>query len=119
MVEVEAGTALCVIDGYRYSESEMGFDPGDILVLISDGITEAQNTAQELYGRQRVLDRLGAMDEEERRAAAICRRLYEDVKRFSEGAGQSDDITVMAVGYRMNQMTDDKEQSTRKEIKEI
>lgn len=106
MVEVEAGPPLCVIDGFRYSESELRFDPGDLLVLISDGITEAQNTAQELYGRQRILDRIGVLREAERGAEEICRRLYDDVKRFSEGAGQSDDITVMAVGLRNGQRTD-------------
>lgn len=103
MIGVEAGPPLCVVDGYRYSTTEMVLGPGDLLVLISDGITEAQNREQKFYGRQRILDRISSLEAENQRAEEICRKLYADVKAFSEDAGQSDDITVMAVGLRKGQ----------------
>ncbi|MCF8077855.1 MAG: CHASE2 domain-containing protein [Desulfobacterales bacterium] len=106
MIDVEAGPPLCVIDGYRYSENQMVLTPGDLLVLISDGITEAQNSEQKFYGRHRVLDQIAALGSGKQTAEEACRKLYADVKAFSADAGQSDDITVMAVGLRQGQRPD-------------
>ncbi len=106
MVDVKAGPPLCVIDDYEYREHRMALQPGERLVLISDGITEAQNLHQELYGRRRVAERIGALDEKQRDAENLCRTLYDDVKQFSSGAGQFDDITVMAVGLRKSRTSE-------------
>lgn len=67
--------------------------------MITDGVTEAHNPEQHLYGMERLLtycatitDVLGADG-----AEAICRGLYADVKRFVQTADPSDDITIMAI----------------------
>jgi serine phosphatase RsbU (regulator of sigma subunit) len=106
MVDVKAGPPLCVIDDFEYREHRMVLRHGERLVLISDGITEAQNLHQALYGRRRIVERIGALDEKQRDAENLCRTLYDDVKQFSSGAGQFDDITIMAVGLRKEQRPD-------------
>jgi phosphoserine phosphatase RsbU/P len=71
--------------------------PGDTLVLFSDGVSEALNTADEFYGEDRLLAALAASQGGS--AAAIVKDVMNDVRRFAAGAKQSDDITVLAVRY--------------------
>jgi len=99
-MEIEAGPPLCVIDDYRYPVARTTLQPGDLLVLLSDGVTEAQDPAENLYGRERILTYMKGLKPVKNRAERVCRGLYEDVKRFSADAVQSDDITIMAVRFR-------------------
>jgi serine phosphatase RsbU (regulator of sigma subunit) len=97
--EIEAGPPLCVLDDFPYPAAHMTLQPGDLLVLISDGVTEAQDPAENLYGRNRILAYLDTVDLQAGSAESLCRGLYEDVKQFSAGADQSDDITIMAIRF--------------------
>ncbi len=99
-VTFDAGPPLCVLEDFPYRAFKIVLEPGDMLVMISDGITEAHNEAQELYGRQRIADFLARVPQPGSGAEEICRGIFSDVRRFAGGAGQSDDITVMAVGFR-------------------
>ena len=72
-------------------------EPGDTLVLFSDGVSEAMNNDDDFYGEDRLLAALAACD-----GAApkdIVTRVLTDVRAFAAGAKQSDDITVVAVRY--------------------
>jgi len=69
--------------------------PGDILVLLSDGIYEYCNAANEEFGQQRVRDILAA--HHARPAAEISAILLEAVREFANGAPQEDDMTVVLV----------------------
>ncbi len=72
--------------------------PGDALFLYSDGITEAFNTAGELYGSNRLED---VLDRERGRGAAeIVSDILADTNRFAAGAEQADDITCLALRYQ-------------------
>ena len=53
---VEGGPPLCVLEGYEYHTTRMTLQSNDMLVLISDGITEAQDPHQNLYGRERIMN---------------------------------------------------------------
>ncbi|MBN1625230.1 MAG: CHASE2 domain-containing protein, partial [Deltaproteobacteria bacterium] len=96
---LEGGPPLCVLEDYEYQTTGLKLQSGDILVLISDGITEAQNAGKELYGGKRIIDYLKSLDKEKHYARMVCRGLYEDVKRFTGDAGQSDDISIMALKF--------------------
>ena len=96
---LEGGPPLCVLEEYEYQITRMTLQSGDILVLISDGITEAQNPEKELYGSMRILNYLNSLDRENPYAETVCRGLYEDVKQFTREASQSDDITIMALRF--------------------
>jgi serine phosphatase RsbU (regulator of sigma subunit) len=92
------GPPLCLDAGFTYPTQRWRLDDGDILVLITDGITEAENSAQAQYGLARTLQCLAK--EPSGSAAAVCHKLHADVKNFTAGAPPSDDLTLLAVGYR-------------------
>ncbi len=77
--------------GYRCESAMM--EPGDLLCLYSDGITEAAAPNDEEFG----LERLGALLREEREAplAKIVQRIDRDVREFSAGQPQGDDQTLV------------------------
>ena len=81
----------------------MQLHPGDMLVMISDGVTEAQDAAQHFYGLRRALAWLTVMQSNTTKwqsVETVCQGLYTDVQRFANGAVQADDITIMAIGFK-------------------
>jgi phosphoserine phosphatase RsbU/P len=68
---------------------------GDALVAYTDGITEALDPGNRLFGADRLLATLHAGAD----AGMLCEALVADVHRFAAGAPQSDDITVMALRW--------------------
>jgi sigma-B regulation protein RsbU (phosphoserine phosphatase) len=91
------GTLLGVLDAPQFPEHRVRLGAGDTLLLYTDGVTEAANSADLLYGDARVADflaRAGADSSEQ-----LVRALIGDVARHSEGIAQSDDITLLAMRY--------------------
>jgi len=98
-ISLEGGPPLCVMENYEYQIAHMQLQSGDMLVLISDGITEAQNLEEALYGIIKILNYLDTVDKESHFAEAVCRGLYKDVKQYTKEASQSDDITIMTLKF--------------------
>jgi sigma-B regulation protein RsbU (phosphoserine phosphatase) len=71
--------------------------PGETFVLFSDGVSEAMNLDDDLYGEERLMAVLAASQGAS--VAGIVTRVLEDVSAFRGDAKQSDDITVLAVQY--------------------
>jgi phosphoserine phosphatase RsbU/P len=67
--------------------------PGDILIILTDGILEAQSPKRELFGWQRTLDTIYQNRTES--ASDIIQSLYDAVCRFGPGQRQHDDVTVL------------------------
>jgi len=76
----------------------LGLQPEDVLVVYSDGVTEAQNPDSQFYGNERLLELVGR--QAERDATTLVNNLNADVKAHAAGAAQSDDITVLALHMR-------------------
>jgi adenylate cyclase len=93
------GPPLCVKEDFPYTFDRLQLRPEDVLVMITDGVTEAQDSAQNFYGLPRVLKYLTTMRERQRHAADACHGIYEDVQRFSQGLPPSDDITIVAIRF--------------------
>jgi serine phosphatase RsbU (regulator of sigma subunit) len=68
-----------------------------MLIMITDGITEAQDEGQNFYGRPRVLAYFSAQEQRQLSAVAACAGLYADVKSFTHSTAPADDITIMAI----------------------
>ncbi|MDP3428688.1 MAG: PP2C family protein-serine/threonine phosphatase, partial [Humidesulfovibrio sp.] len=83
--------------GVEFATDTLTLNPGDALVLYTDGVTEAMNPAQELYGEERLAQRLAEMGGLSVRET--CQVLAEDVHAFADGAEQSDDITMLVLRY--------------------
>jgi serine phosphatase RsbU (regulator of sigma subunit) len=67
--------------------------PGDVLAVVSDGITETLNTAGELFGTDRLADAVSAASH--LAAADIVERVMTEIDRFSGGAPAEDDRTLL------------------------
>ncbi|MBD3347877.1 MAG: SpoIIE family protein phosphatase [Candidatus Eisenbacteria bacterium] len=89
------GVVIGIMAGSGYEEGETVLHPGDGLVLYTDGITEAMNPDGDMFGEDR-LERVLALHRDAS-AREIEERVYDDVKRFTSGAAQADDLTMVVV----------------------
>ena len=90
------GPPLCVIRDYVYSASALDLQPGGWLCAVTDGVTEAMNEKNELYGSARLMAMLAALPAAT--PEAIVSAVRDDVRRFAGAAEQSDDLTLVCVG---------------------
>jgi sigma-B regulation protein RsbU (phosphoserine phosphatase) len=92
------GIALGVIDDTRAKTSTLPLRHGDLILLYTDGVTEAFNEREEYYGEER----MNAMITKNRfrPAREIGEALLEDIRLFAGPAPQSDDITFIIVKVR-------------------
>ena len=89
------GIAMGVIPDAEYTAQEKPLVPGDIVVLYTDGITEAMNAREEMFGETRLYDVIRQSDG--LRADEILAKILHAVKEFTVDYPQSDDITLMVV----------------------
>ena len=68
------------------------------MVIYSDGVTEAQNAAGEFFGKKRLCGIVAKLSAES--CSAIHDAIQDAVAGFTEGAMQSDDITVVVLEFR-------------------
>ena len=96
---------LAGMDGVRYKEQTVQLQKGDILYLYTDGVTEAMNTAEELYGEDRLQSLLSFGENYPEPSAdngivePVCSMVSEDLAKYTAGAEQSDDITMLCIRY--------------------
>ena len=87
------GTVLGAFDGVPFEEGQATLDEGDLLIIYSDGITEAQNATGEEYGEQRLADLAAA-----RRAETvenIRQDIFNEIDRWTGQADRGDDQTLV------------------------
>jgi phosphoserine phosphatase RsbU/P len=87
------GPVLGVLSIAPYGEQHTKLGPGDLLVVYSDGVTEAANTAEEEYGEERLIEVLKSRRTEA--PDAIVAAVMESLNHFTSGAPQADDITLV------------------------
>jgi phosphoserine phosphatase RsbU/P len=92
-----SGMPVGLFSGATYSDEHTRLDPGDVLVVYSDGVTEALNPASEEYGDARLADVTSAhlsapLDQ-------FLQTIITSVQTFANGASQSDDVTVLVLRY--------------------
>ena len=80
-----------------YHSKELTLEKGGALFLYTDGVTEAVDINDELYGDDRLRRVLGTQDPLS--AREICETVREDIRSYSSGATQTDDITMLAVVF--------------------
>lgn len=89
------GIALGAIGGAKYDERRVDLSSGDVLVLYTDGVNEAENSSREQYG----IERFCSMVRESCHLGAqgIMDKILGDISQFCEGQAQFDDITMVVV----------------------
>jgi serine phosphatase RsbU (regulator of sigma subunit) len=94
----EGGPVLGLLSIATYTFASVPLKPGDLIVVCSDGVTEARNQAGDEFGRDRLVEALHGRHGQKPDVA--LEHLLGAVKQFSQGAAQADDITLMILRYR-------------------
>jgi sigma-B regulation protein RsbU (phosphoserine phosphatase) len=96
-LEPKAGFVLGPIPDSVYETERLVMQPGDILLLYTDGVTEAKNPRAELFGERRLLQAVGNAPCS--RLADLLHSLRAEVSSHAGEAEQSDDVTMLAIRY--------------------
>jgi len=94
----EGGPVLGLLPGATYAFDRVKLEPGDLVVICSDGVTEARNAAGEEFGRERLIEAMAGCHGTKPDSA--LERLFGAVRKFSQGTPQGDDITGLVLRYR-------------------
>ncbi|HUL16335.1 MAG TPA: SpoIIE family protein phosphatase [Terriglobales bacterium] len=86
----------------EYTAACVKLEPGDTLVLFSDGVTEAMDPEEQLYGVPRLREALA--NTAELPLDQLKKRILESVETFTRGARQADDLTLLLVRFRAAEM---------------
>ncbi len=89
------GMALGVMGDVVWGQKVIRLLPGDLLLLYTDGITEAQDRMGRFYGEQRLQNVLRSLGG--RSAQEVMEAVLEDLARFTGGAAQQDDVTMIVI----------------------
>ena len=92
------GFVLAGMEGMRYRANEMTLKKGDRIFLYTDGVTEATDTNEALYGEERLLAYIDK--NKDRKAEELLSGLKEDIDLFAGDAPQFDDITMLVFDYK-------------------
>ena len=94
-LELPEGLVLGVMPEATYQNRRTHLGKGDLLVLYTDGVTEAMDPERALYSEDRLVELAHSLSDED--AAGAARHIMDSVRSFSEGATQSDDITLLTL----------------------
>ena len=97
-LKTRAGFVLAGMDGVRYRMGELTLYPGDRIFLYTDGVTEATNKDNQLYGEDRLISFMNRNSTVE--ATALLPALKGDIDSFVGEAPQFDDITMLMFDYK-------------------
>ncbi|MGD1095946.1 MAG: SpoIIE family protein phosphatase [Bryobacteraceae bacterium] len=87
--------ALGMFDFASYQSCPLHLSPGDILVVYSDGLPDAQNHQEEMFGEEKLLRLI--REEAPLGSLALEKRLLKSIEEFTQGVPQTDDITFVIV----------------------
>jgi serine phosphatase RsbU (regulator of sigma subunit) len=91
----ESGVPLGVDSNYQYRDSTVRLEPGHFVTMFTDGISEAMNADNQLYGLERLTEQVGGRVAN---VGALGNQILADVKKFVGGRPQSDDMCLACVG---------------------
>ncbi len=95
MLKNDGNLVLGVMEGMKYKRNSLQLNPGDALVMYTDGVTEAENTEHAQFGESRLEAELAALKGAP--SKQIVESVLAKVREFTAGAPQSDDITQLVI----------------------
>lgn len=98
LIKYKHSPAVAAIDGVRFREHEFALKPGDSLFVYTDGVTEATNSDEELFGEKRMLAALNNNIEAE--PEELLPAVKKEIDKFVGDAPQFDDITMLCFKYK-------------------
>ena len=105
--KIRAGFVLAGMEGMKYRAGSMTLEPGDKIFQYTDGVTEATNLQNELYG----MNRLGAILNKVKGGTPndILPAIKKDIDEFVGDADQFDDITMLCLEYKARMETNEED----------
>jgi adenylate cyclase len=97
-VEAQGGPPLSIVEDFSYPAESFQLQPGDLLCIITDGITEAMTAAGDVMGRPRAQAVLAALPPAAS-ASTVTKALHDAVDAYVAGAEPSDDLTILTVRW--------------------
>ncbi len=96
-IDKKHGPIAAAMDGLIYKEDSITLDKNDTLFLFTDGVTEAMNSKEELYGEERLEKFLKGSEAKD--VTSTIDNLMQDIYIYEEGNAQTDDITMLSCHY--------------------
>jgi len=94
----EGSFPIGLIPGAEYVSARAKLQPGDVLILFSDGVTEAMDPEEELFGITRLREVLAGQHDAS--LELVQKAVLDSVENFTRGASQADDLTLFLIRYR-------------------
>jgi serine phosphatase RsbU (regulator of sigma subunit) len=92
---IAGGAVIGLLPHTTYEEEALTLNTGDLLVLYTDGFSEAMTSDDEEWGEERMLAAVEAV--RSKAAVEVISGLFEAADRFTQGAPQQDDMTLLAL----------------------
>ena len=99
-LSVNRNCVLAIRRGFKYKEQEIILSSGDFIFLYTDGVTEAFNEAEELYGEEKLLEALNKSADKTSNVKDLLAEIRISLAKYVGNAEQSDDITMLGLSYR-------------------
>ena len=96
-LDTGSGFILGGMEGFEFTRETLQMQPGDILFLYTDGVTEAMDMENNLYSATRLQDVLSALSTQD--VQEVVQAVHQDIKGYVRAAEQSDDITMLAFKF--------------------
>lgn len=106
-LKTRPGLVLAGMEGIKYRKNEILIEPGDRLFLYTDGVTEATDASNELYGEERLNQFMNGHVQDT--SEDVLRGLKQDIDQFVGEAPQFDDITMLMLDFKKKSESNDVE----------
>ena len=97
LVEYKHASPVGILKRAQFTEHDFALHPGDSLFVYTDGVAEAANRNEELFGTARMLAALNAAPDAD--CAGTLENMMNSIRTFVDGAEQFDDITMLCFQY--------------------
>lgn len=94
---IPQGIVVGFMEDVKYKSASMQLKPGDTVFVYTDGVTEAENRQKDLFSDEKLIELLAVSGATG--ARELIERVRDEINIFSDGADQSDDITMLTVRY--------------------
>lgn len=98
------GPMAGIVEDLKYQESQIGMQPGDMLFMFTDGVTEAMDQYEQLFSDSRLLDLLTKYSSQSAEGLVKC--ITAEVKAFAGPMEASDDMTLLTMKFHGEQRID-------------
>lgn len=97
LIKYRHSPAVAAMENMKFPDHKIKLDPGDKIFVYTDGVVEATNAQNELFGEKRMLEALNSNPDASIRA--LLSNVNAGINRFTDGVQQFDDITMLCMEY--------------------